>query len=110
MPLTWYLHELPHDYYRYTPYGLRHVLEKAGYEDIDINPMNDSPSTIAALLRHLRWLLGSADDGLDDRRAAVGDLMAQAATMVESIGWLDTQWLMPISFSATARTPEEPSA
>ncbi|MBD3923749.1 methyltransferase domain-containing protein [Nocardioides cavernae] len=107
-PLTWYLHELPHDYYRYTAYGLRHVLAKAGFAEIDIHPMNDSPSTIGALLREARWLLGSAEtDGLDERRVAAGDLLAQAATMVESIGWLDTQWLMPISFSATARNPQE---
>jgi SAM-dependent methyltransferase len=102
VPLAWYLHELPHDYYRYTPYGLRHVLVKAGFTDIDIHPMNDSPSTVAELLRHLRWILGTADDGHDDRRQAAGDLLAQAAAMVESIGWLDTQWLLPVSFSATA--------
>ncbi|WP_299926457.1 class I SAM-dependent methyltransferase [uncultured Nocardioides sp.] len=105
VPLTWYLHEVPHDYYRYTPYGLRHVLEKAGFEAVDIEPMNDSPSTIAALLHHLRWLLGSADDGRDERRIAAGDLMAEAARMVQSIGWLDTQWLLPVSYAATARAP-----
>ena len=104
-PLTWYLHETPHDYYRYTSYGLRHLLDKAGFAEIVVEPMNDSPSTVAALLRHLRWILGTADDGLDERRVAAGDLLAQAAVMVESVGWLDTQWLLPISFSATARVP-----
>lgn len=109
VPLTWYVHEAPHDYYRYTPYGLRHVMEKAGFKAVDIRPLNDSPSTIAALLHHLRWILGSTDDGLDERRIAAGDLMAQAAAMVESIGWLDTQWLLPVSYGATARGPEQPS-
>jgi SAM-dependent methyltransferase len=106
VPLTWYLHELPHDFYRYTSYGRRHILERAGFVEIEISPMNDSPSTIAELLRHLRWILGRADDGLDERRIAAGDLLSRAATMVESVGWLDTQWLLPMSFSATARTPE----
>lgn len=105
VPLTWYLHEVPNDFYRYTPFGLRHVMEKAGFESIDIRPMNDSPSTIAALLRHLRWILGSADDGRDEQRIAAGDLLAQAATMVQSVGWLDTQWLLPVSYAATARAP-----
>lgn len=109
VPLTWYLHEVPHDFYRYTPYGLRHVMEKAGFDTIDIAPMNDSPSTIAALLHHLRWILGSADDGRDERRIAAGDLLAQAASMVQSIGWLDTQWLLPVSYAATARAPGPPA-
>lgn len=104
-PLTWYLHETPHDYYRYTSYGLRHLLEKAGFVEVDIHPMNDSPSTIGALLRHLRWILGTADDGFDERRVATGELLAQAATMVESVAWLDTKWLLPISFSATGTVP-----
>lgn len=104
-PMTWYLHETPHDYYRYTSYGLHHLLDKAGFTEIAVEPMNDSVSTVGALLRHLRWILGTADDGFDERRAAAGDLLAQAAVMVESVAWLDTQWLLPISFAATARVP-----
>ncbi len=30
-PLTWYLHEEPHDYYRYTSHGLRYLLDRAGF-------------------------------------------------------------------------------
>jgi SAM-dependent methyltransferase len=31
-PQTWGLHEEPHDYYRFTRYGLGHLLESAGFE------------------------------------------------------------------------------
>jgi SAM-dependent methyltransferase len=31
-PQTWGLHEQPHDYYRFTSYGLRYLLEDAGFE------------------------------------------------------------------------------
>ncbi len=31
-PQTWGLHEEPHDYYRFTEYGLRYLLESAGFE------------------------------------------------------------------------------
>jgi len=37
-PQTWGLHHEPHDYYRYTKYGLRYQAEKAGLEVIDIAP------------------------------------------------------------------------
>lgn len=106
-PLTWFLHETPHDYYRYTSYGLAHLLTGAGFERLDIRPMNDSPATIAELLRHLRWNLGTADDGHDDRRSAAGTILAEAAAMLESVSWLDTQWLLPLSFSAVAFVPAE---
>lgn len=36
VPFNWHVHEAPHDYYRYTPYGLAHLLKKAGFEDIRI--------------------------------------------------------------------------
>ena len=34
-PMTWPLHEEPHDYYRYTLHGLRHLLEEADLEILD---------------------------------------------------------------------------
>jgi SAM-dependent methyltransferase len=38
VPWQWWIHEAPHDFFRYTPYGLQHMLEKAGFIDIDIEP------------------------------------------------------------------------
>lgn len=36
VPWQWWVHEAPYDYYRYTPYGLKYMLEKAGFVDIVI--------------------------------------------------------------------------
>lgn len=36
VPWQWQIHETPHDYFRYTPYGLRYMLEKAGFQDVSI--------------------------------------------------------------------------
>lgn len=36
VPWQWWIHEAPHDYFRYTPYGLKYMLDKAGFEDINI--------------------------------------------------------------------------
>jgi SAM-dependent methyltransferase len=38
VPFQWWVHEEPYDYFRYTPYGLNYLLEKAGFREIDIYP------------------------------------------------------------------------
>jgi SAM-dependent methyltransferase len=35
-PQTWGLHEIPHDYYRYTPYGLRYLAEANGFKVVTV--------------------------------------------------------------------------
>jgi len=36
VPFMWHVHEEPHDYYRYTRYGLLYLFEKAGFKDIAV--------------------------------------------------------------------------
>jgi SAM-dependent methyltransferase len=36
-PFTWPLHEEPYDYFRFTKHGFRHIIEKAGFEVVEIN-------------------------------------------------------------------------
>lgn len=40
VPFQWWVHEQPHDYFRYTSYGLKYLLEKAGYDVIEIIPQS----------------------------------------------------------------------
>ncbi len=40
VPWQWWIHEAPHDYFRYTPYGLKYLLEKAGFMEISVRPQN----------------------------------------------------------------------
>ena len=37
-PQGWGVHQAPHDYFRFTCYGLRHLLEKAGFMVLSITP------------------------------------------------------------------------
>lgn len=37
-PLEWEEHQAPHDYFRYTRYGLRYLLEGAGFEVVEVSP------------------------------------------------------------------------
>lgn len=39
VPHEWEVHQSPHDYYRYTRYGVAYLLNKAGFPEFDINPV-----------------------------------------------------------------------
>lgn len=36
-PLYWHLHEEPHDYFRFTKYGFKYILEKSGFTVLEIH-------------------------------------------------------------------------
>lgn len=68
VPWQWHVHEAPHDYFRYTPYGLKYMFEKAGFVDIEITPtagfftmwilkMNYFSTRFIRGPKPLRWIL-----------------------------------------------------
>jgi len=48
-PLFWPVHEAPRDFYRYTRFGLEHLLRKAGFEVLELEPLAGFFTTAAAL-------------------------------------------------------------
>jgi SAM-dependent methyltransferase len=38
VPWQWWVHERPYDFFRYTPYGLTYIFEKAGFVDVVVEP------------------------------------------------------------------------
>ena len=38
VPWQWWIHEAPYDFFRYTPYGLKYMFQKAGFVDVVIEP------------------------------------------------------------------------
>jgi SAM-dependent methyltransferase len=46
-PLTWAEHGAPHDFYRYTRYGLHHLLQRAGFRQHTLIPMDGLYATLA---------------------------------------------------------------
>jgi SAM-dependent methyltransferase len=103
-PLVWELHELPHDYYRYTQAGLAHLLETAGFVDVEVRPRNDYFTTIAQLMRNAGATIGRAPDGLDARREDAGRTLAELADRVAELAPLDARWVFPLGYSASACT------
>ena len=61
IPFQWWVHEAPHDYFRYTPYGLRYILSEAGYTDIKVQPLAGFFTTILMKINYfsLKAIKGS---------------------------------------------------
>ena len=111
VPWQWMIHEAPHDYYRYTPYGLQHLLGQAGFTEVEIIPQAGAVTTIVLklnyfslrLIRGPRWF-----------RVVVRALL--------SMGWYLGQLLAPLldrldrnwateapGYFVTARKPQAPT-
>ena len=64
-PHEWEVHQAPHDYFRFTRYGLQHLVEKAGLEVCEMRPSGGYFRLLARRLLNglqffsggLRWLL-----------------------------------------------------
>jgi SAM-dependent methyltransferase len=49
VPFVWDEHEVPYDFARYTSFGLRHVLESAGYEVLELRKSTTYVLTVAQM-------------------------------------------------------------
>lgn len=50
VPFLYRVHEAPHDYFRYTEYGLAHLCEAAGLEILELEPYGGYPDVLLDLL------------------------------------------------------------
>ena len=107
VPFMWWVHEAPHDYFRYTPYGLQYLLEESGYTDIQILPQGGFFTMMVLktnyfslrLLRGprpLRWLL----------RAFFCVFWFTGQKMAPYLDKLDRQWALETGgYIVTAKKP-----
>lgn len=51
-PFYWHLHEEPYDFYRFTKHGFKYLLEKQGFEIININENGGAWSTLGLMINH----------------------------------------------------------
>ncbi len=102
-PLAWELHEQPHDYYRYTSFGLEYLVAAAGFEDVEVRARNDCFTTMAQLLLNIRYAMGRAPDGLDPLREEAAQALTDLAEQVAALAPLDSRRIFPLGYSVTAR-------
>jgi SAM-dependent methyltransferase len=50
VPYLWYLHEVPHDHYRYTPFALQRILQECGLHEIDVKAHGGWDMAMAQML------------------------------------------------------------
>ena len=50
VPFLWPLHDSPHDYYRYTPFALQHILAEAGFRDVELRPLGGWDAALGQML------------------------------------------------------------
>jgi len=100
VPFMWHVHEAPHDYYRFTRYGLQYLCERHGFEEIVIKENTGFWQTFVLKFNY------------ETRRYARGPLWLLFAPL-----WLLGQWVAPFmdklvprpqetaSYTVTARKP-----
>ena len=57
VPQSWYQHQKPYDYYRYTSFGIRYLLEKTGFEVLSIEDMGGYFWYLSFTLQHVNYWL-----------------------------------------------------
>jgi SAM-dependent methyltransferase len=83
-PLFYAEHERPYDFFRYTRFGLRHLLESAGFEVLEIDWMEGYLGTLSYQARLMSKCLPSSSD--DYGGGLTGLTLASAAKLSKRAG------------------------
>jgi SAM-dependent methyltransferase len=100
VPLVWELHEEPHDYFRYTSYGLTALLREAGFEALETVPIGGYFATVGQLLRNCGAITGLDRRGLAGRGVTL--VMSRAGWLARLDG-LDRRRALPLGWCCRAR-------
>ena len=102
VPLAWEEHEAPYDFFRYTRFGLAHLMTGAGFQEVVVEPRNDTFGTLAQLLRNAGGVMGRAGDAHDTQRDLAGHTLRHLADLVASYSPLDVARIFPLGYQARA--------
>lgn len=102
VPFAWEEHETPYDFYRYTRYGIQQLLVDAAFTEIEVRPRTDCFTTLAQLVRNVRWSMGSAPDGMDALRHEARGALEEIAEALVALAPLDVEMILPLGFTVRA--------
>jgi len=107
VPLVWELHEEPHDYFRYTPHGLRHLVAGAGFTVETITPRNGYFTTLAGLTRAAASAIWRDTGGRETERTLAHRLLLLITMILPAFDELDEHRLLPLGYECTAARPRQ---
>jgi SAM-dependent methyltransferase len=97
VPHEWEVHQAPHDYFRFTRYGARHLLENAKFTDIRIQPVGGFFRLLA------RRLLNALQFFPAPLRPLAGLFLAPPALVLPALDFLDRDRVFTLGYVCTAR-------
>jgi SAM-dependent methyltransferase len=103
-PHEWEVHQAPHDYFRYTRYGLAHLLNKAGFDEIEIRAAGGYFRLLARRLLNGLQFFSSGIRWMWFVPAAL--LLAPAAILLPFLDFLDRDKNFTLGYLCWARKTE----
>ncbi len=102
-PHEWEVHQAPHDYFRYTCHGLKYLLNRAGFRQIEVVPVGGYFRLLARrLLNGLQFFSGGLR-WAGFLPAAL--LLVPPALLLPCLDFLDTQRNFTLGYICTAQKP-----
>lgn len=105
VPFVWILHELPYDFFRYTPESLKLLFTQAGFDSVTVASRGDYFTTVAQLMAIAPVVLreGGNLQELADQRTLIADAFSKLSGVLADLSPLDSSGLLPLGFNVTAR-------
>lgn len=101
VPHEWEVHQAPHDFFRYTRYGVEHLLRKAGFAEFEIQPVGGYFRLLARrLLNGLQFFSGGARWLLFAPAALA---LAPPALILPALDFLDRERNFTLGYICVAR-------
>jgi SAM-dependent methyltransferase len=102
-PQQWEVHQAPHDYYRYTRYGLAWLLQRAGFAETRLEPIGGFFTLLARrLIATLNYCQGGARWLLFPFAAAAA---LPLALVLPSLDFLDSSKDFTLAYRCVVRKP-----
>lgn len=108
-PFVGQLHEEPYDYFRYTAYGLRSLVEGAGFTAVVVEPIGGYFSSLGLLLHSCGLSIGVNATRADLHRRLLAGACRALGGLLPRLDRLDRRRALPLGYTCRAVSGEGPA-